>query len=157
MPSPAEICSHLGEIRQVKPSGHGCKECLEMGDTWVHLRECLSCGHIGCCDSSKNKHATKHFHQTKHPISAIFRAGRRLALVLRGRGVSGVTSDFRPRASDLGPLPSAVGFVGLRQVRHFNRASLNIYINIQGAQVRRLRSDVRLSYLGHLLPNPEAI
>ncbi len=54
-------CSHLGEIRPVKPSGQGCKECLEMGDTWVHLRECLSCGHIGCCDSSKNKHATKHF------------------------------------------------------------------------------------------------
>jgi uncharacterized UBP type Zn finger protein len=68
-------CSHLGEIRPVKPSGTGCKECLEMGDTWVHLRECLSCGHIGCCDSSKNKHATKHFRQSKHPIIQSFEPG----------------------------------------------------------------------------------
>src|SRR5215467_3044193 len=65
-------CSHVKEIRDVKPSGKGCKECLAMGDTWVHLRECLICGHVGCCDSSKNKHATKHFHQTKHPIMQSF-------------------------------------------------------------------------------------
>jgi hypothetical protein len=39
-----------------------------MGDTWVHLRLCEICGHVGCCDSSKNRHATKHFHKTKHPI-----------------------------------------------------------------------------------------
>ena len=38
----------------------GCAECIKMGDTWVHLRECLVCGNVGCCDSSKNKHATKH-------------------------------------------------------------------------------------------------
>ncbi len=53
----ATTCSHLGEIRKVTPSGKGCKECLELGDRWVHLRLCLECGHIGCCDSSKNKHA----------------------------------------------------------------------------------------------------
>ena len=75
MSRPPANCSHLGEIRQVKPSGRGCKECLEMGDTWVHLRECLICGHVGCCDSSKNKHATKHFHQTKHPIMQSFEPG----------------------------------------------------------------------------------
>jgi len=46
----------------------GCEECKKMGDTWVHLRECLVCGHVGCCDSSKNKHATKHFHTTTHPV-----------------------------------------------------------------------------------------
>ena len=46
----------------------GCAECIKMGDTWVHLRLCMNCGHVGCCDSSKNKHATKHFHTTKHPI-----------------------------------------------------------------------------------------
>ena len=46
----------------------GCAECIAMGDTWVHLRECLNCGHVGCCDSSKNKHATKHFHTSKHPV-----------------------------------------------------------------------------------------
>jgi uncharacterized UBP type Zn finger protein len=46
-----------------------------MGDTWVHLRECLTCGHIGCCDSSKNKHATKHFHATEHPLVQSFQPG----------------------------------------------------------------------------------
>src|ERR1700674_4480928 len=75
MARPAAICSHRGEIRQVNPSGRGCKECLEMGDTCVHLRERLSCGHIGCCDSSKNKHATKHFRQTKHPLVQSFEPG----------------------------------------------------------------------------------
>ncbi len=62
-------CTHLDQIRQVTPSStNGCEECLAMGDTWVHLRECLTCGHVACCDSSKNKHATKHFHTTEHPI-----------------------------------------------------------------------------------------
>jgi uncharacterized UBP type Zn finger protein len=46
-----------------------------MGDTWVHLRECLTCGHVGCCDSSRDKHATKHFHATNHPIVASFELG----------------------------------------------------------------------------------
>jgi uncharacterized UBP type Zn finger protein len=64
----AETCSHLDQIKRVKPKTKGCEECLKMGDSWVHLRLCLSCGHVGCCDSSKNKHATKHFHATKHPI-----------------------------------------------------------------------------------------
>jgi uncharacterized UBP type Zn finger protein len=63
-----EACPHINEIKNVKPSANGCEECLKMGDTWVHLRMCLICGHVGCCDSSKNKHATKHFHRTKHPI-----------------------------------------------------------------------------------------
>jgi uncharacterized UBP type Zn finger protein len=61
-------CHHLQESPQAKPKGHGCEECLKMGDHWVHLRGCLECGHVGCCDSSKNKHATKHFHATKHPL-----------------------------------------------------------------------------------------
>jgi uncharacterized UBP type Zn finger protein len=63
-----ESCSHLNQIQQVIPSAEGCEECLNMGDTWVHLRICLECGHVGCCDSSKNKHATKHAHSTKHPL-----------------------------------------------------------------------------------------
>ena len=71
----AATCSHLKTIRQVTPSGDGCKESLEMGDTWVHLRLCLACGHVGCCDSSKNKHATKHFHQSMHPIIQSFELG----------------------------------------------------------------------------------
>ena len=61
-------CTHLDQIQDVKPRTRGCEECLKMGDRWVHLRLCLSCGHVGCCDSSKNKHAMKHFHATTHPI-----------------------------------------------------------------------------------------
>ena len=68
-------CTHQGEIREVHPSGDGCKECLETGDTWVHLRLCATCGHVGCCDSSKNKHATRHFHKTNHPIIQSFEEG----------------------------------------------------------------------------------
>ena len=60
-------CTHLNQIHNVKPSAHGCEDCLKIGDTWVHLRLCLTCGHVGC-DSSKNKHATKHFHATHHPL-----------------------------------------------------------------------------------------
>jgi uncharacterized UBP type Zn finger protein len=63
-----QSCKHLNEIKPVTPHTKGCEECLKMGDSWVHLRLCLECGHVGCCDSSKNKHATKHFHRSKHPI-----------------------------------------------------------------------------------------
>ena len=62
------VCRHLDTIRDVSPKTSGCEECLKMHDAWVHLRLCLECGHVGCCDDSKNKHATKHFHATKHPI-----------------------------------------------------------------------------------------
>src|SRR5450432_3234074 len=62
------VCTHLAGIRTVTPSARGCEECLASGDTWVHLRICRSCGHVGCCDDSKNRHATKHFHATSHPI-----------------------------------------------------------------------------------------
>jgi uncharacterized UBP type Zn finger protein len=68
-------CQHLKEIKNVKAHTNGCEECLKMGDSWVHLRLCLSCGHVGCCDSSKNKHATKHFHATAHPIVRSFEPG----------------------------------------------------------------------------------
>ena len=61
-------CHHFDNLNPVKRSSRGCEECLNLGDTWVHLRECLICGKVGCCDSSKNKHATKHFHATKHPV-----------------------------------------------------------------------------------------
>jgi uncharacterized UBP type Zn finger protein len=61
-------CTHMDQIRDVKPHARVCGECLKMGDTWVHLRLCMTCGHVGCCDSSKNMHATKHFHSAKHPI-----------------------------------------------------------------------------------------
>jgi len=69
------VCQHFESVSAVKPSGEGCKECLETGDSWVHLRMCLECGHVGCCDSSKNKHATGHFHETSHPIMQSFEPG----------------------------------------------------------------------------------
>ena len=67
------VCEHLTAVTSTefhrKPNTpQGCEECLKSGDRWVHLRECLACGHVGCCDSSKNKHATKHYHHTKHPV-----------------------------------------------------------------------------------------
>jgi uncharacterized UBP type Zn finger protein len=74
MPS---LCVHLVEAQdKVKPNTpKGCEECLKTGDVWVHLRLCLACGHVGCCDSSKNKHATKHFHATDHPVIKSFQPG----------------------------------------------------------------------------------
>jgi uncharacterized UBP type Zn finger protein len=68
-------CTHLDQIQNVTPSARGCEDCLKIGDTWVELRLCLSCGHVGCCDSSKNKHATKHFRGTQHPIIQSFGPG----------------------------------------------------------------------------------
>lgn len=62
------ICSHLNDIKRVFPSAPGCEECLRTGDEWVHLRICLVCGHVGCCDSSKNKHASAHFEATGHTV-----------------------------------------------------------------------------------------
>lgn len=64
------LCEHLAQSRYIAPTVHVCQECIALGDTWVHLRTCLTCGHVGCCDSSKNHHATKHFHATQHPVIA---------------------------------------------------------------------------------------
>ena len=62
-------CEHAAQVDLHKAANtDGCEECLKSGDTWVHLRVCLTCGHVGCCDSSKNKHATKHFQRSKHPM-----------------------------------------------------------------------------------------
>jgi uncharacterized UBP type Zn finger protein len=61
-------CTHLETIEDVTPSAPGCEDCLRTGDRWVHLRLCLACGHVGCCDSSPNRHATAHFHATNHPL-----------------------------------------------------------------------------------------
>ncbi len=68
-PSRSEVsCTHLDQIQDVTPSAEGCEECLKTGDQWVHLRICLICGHVGCCDNSRNTHATKHFQATGHPL-----------------------------------------------------------------------------------------
>jgi uncharacterized UBP type Zn finger protein len=72
----ADQCTHLDEVRDVRPrTPRGCEECLQTGDSWVHLRLCLVCGHVGCCDSSRNTHATKHFHASGHPVIRSFERG----------------------------------------------------------------------------------
>ena len=69
-------CEHVVQARDVKPhTPNGCEECLKTGMRWVHLRLCQECGHVGCCDNSVGKHATKHFHATKHPIMKSFEPG----------------------------------------------------------------------------------
>lgn len=61
-------CDHYLQHKNAAPNAKGCEECMKTGDKWVHLRVCLECGHVGCCNSSKNKHATKHFHETGHAM-----------------------------------------------------------------------------------------
>lgn len=68
-------CTHLQTSVDRPARTPGCEECLALGETWVHLRRCLACGHVGCCDSSKNKHATAHFRATSHPVVQSFEPG----------------------------------------------------------------------------------
>jgi uncharacterized UBP type Zn finger protein len=63
-------CTHLDTIKitELPPAVDGCEECLRIGSPWCHLRICLECGHVGCCDSSPNKHASAHAREQGHPI-----------------------------------------------------------------------------------------
>jgi uncharacterized UBP type Zn finger protein len=61
-------CTHINQIVFASTGKHVCEECVKRGESWVHLRLCLECGNVGCCDSSKNKHARKHSRQTRHPL-----------------------------------------------------------------------------------------
>ena len=71
-----QVCSHLDQIQAVQPSDtRGCTDCLAAGDRWLHLRLCLTCGHVGCCDSSPNRHASKHAAEHGHPIVLSFEPG----------------------------------------------------------------------------------
>lgn len=72
----APPCEHFALIRDVEPSTtKGCEDCLKVGSPWVHLRICLTCGYVGCCDNSPLKHATAHYHATKHPVIKSFEPG----------------------------------------------------------------------------------
>jgi uncharacterized UBP type Zn finger protein len=71
----AATCSHLDEILDPPPRTEGCEECIAIGSHWLHLRRCMTCGHIGCCDSSPNKHASKHARSSGHPIIKSFEPG----------------------------------------------------------------------------------
>ena len=74
----ATTCTHLDQIRDVEPrTPDGCEECLKLGSSWVHLRLCRICGHVGCCDSSPHRHATAHFHATGHLIIQSFEPGEK--------------------------------------------------------------------------------
>ena len=78
----AVTCKHLSaitpqQLNRKANTPNGCEECLASGDRWVHLRLCLECGHVGCCDSSPNKHATKHNQSTHHPVIRSFEPGER--------------------------------------------------------------------------------
>ncbi|HKA12608.1 MAG TPA: UBP-type zinc finger domain-containing protein [Candidatus Dormibacteraeota bacterium] len=69
-------CSHLDQLKTTRPNTpEGCEECLASGDAWVHLRLCVTCGHVGCCDGSKNHHATRHHQGTGHPLIASYQPG----------------------------------------------------------------------------------
>jgi uncharacterized UBP type Zn finger protein len=73
----AAECEHLDHIHVTTTDAHTCEECVKAGDSWVHLRLCLQCGHVGCCDSSKNKHATRHYHSSRHPLIRSIEPGER--------------------------------------------------------------------------------
>jgi uncharacterized UBP type Zn finger protein len=71
-------CEHVKQLPDGDPAPgtpEGCQECLQMDARWVHLRLCLECGHVGCCDSSPNRHATAHYHEERHPIVRSFEPG----------------------------------------------------------------------------------
>ena len=74
----ADGCTHLDQILvEVPDSVPGCEDCLAIGGRWVHLRLCMTCGHIGCCDSSPNRHASKHAAADQHPIVRSVEPGER--------------------------------------------------------------------------------
>lgn len=64
----SEKCTHLDQVKITQTDNHACEECVASGGTWLHLRLCLTCGHVGCCDSSPSRHASKHYRQTNHPL-----------------------------------------------------------------------------------------
>ena len=89
-------CTHLDQvtITELPEAVDGCEECLASGGQWFHLRICLSCGHVGCCDTSPGKHASGHARDSGHPIMRSLEPGRAVVVVLRGRA-----RDDHPRGA----------------------------------------------------------
>ncbi len=78
MSNDTELCKHLTAVTTVKLSGdYVCEECIKTGSRWVHLRTCQACGVTLCCDASPNQHATRHFHESGHPVIASAEPGER--------------------------------------------------------------------------------
>jgi hypothetical protein len=98
-------CNHLDTIRDVVPSALGCEECLKTGSKWVHLRICRTCGHVGCCDSSPNKHATMHFHTTYHPIMECYDPPEKWGWCYIDRSMVNLSDRMTPHN---GPIPQFV-------------------------------------------------
>jgi uncharacterized UBP type Zn finger protein len=94
------LCEHEIDIDPLPPRTFGCEECLKIGTPWVHLRLCLTCGHVGCCDSSPGRHATKHFHHTAHPVVASWEPGERWAWCYVDRAETDVPEQALPYLRD---------------------------------------------------------
>jgi len=73
----ADACTHLDQIRVTSASVAGCEDCLAAGDIWVHLRLCVGCGRVGCCDDSPNQHATRHYGKSGHPLIRSYEPGEK--------------------------------------------------------------------------------
>jgi hypothetical protein len=92
-------CTHLDHVHitQLPEQVDGCEDCLATGGKWLHLRICLECGHVGCCDDSPNRHATEHAHSSEHPIIRSLQPGEDWSwcyidqLAMRIEGVDGAT------------------------------------------------------------------
>ena len=75
---PEEICIHIKEIKELKhPKKYVCEECIKIDSDWAHLRTCQTCGATLCCDDSTNKHMTKHYHKSGHPVIISAEPGER--------------------------------------------------------------------------------
>jgi hypothetical protein len=86
-------CTHLDAIHEIVPHTlAGCEDCLKIGSTWVHLRLCMTCGHVGCCDSSPHRHARQHSHHQHHPIVRSFAPGENWGWCY----IDNVTLEFAP-------------------------------------------------------------
>ncbi|MCO8575511.1 UBP-type zinc finger domain-containing protein [Burkholderia multivorans] len=83
------ICTHLGEARILTTGKNYCEACVMSGSRWVHLRLCLTCGHVGCCDSSPNRHASRHFRQTGHLLARSIEPGERWIWCYADGGMAG--------------------------------------------------------------------
>jgi hypothetical protein len=89
-------CQHLAQAEPVLPRTPGCEECLQTGSKWVELRVCLTCGHVGCCDSSPGRHATRHFEAAHHPVAASYEPGARWAWCYVDQAKLDVPARFTP-------------------------------------------------------------
>ena len=91
------LCEHEVGLEPAPPrTPAGCEECLRAGSSWVHLRLCLTCGHVGCCDNSQGRHATRHAHHTGHPVIASYEAGERWAWCYADQAVVDLPAQAEP-------------------------------------------------------------